>query len=401
MGGQRTRSHELLSGRGLEAAERWMAARPDMAEAPTALHLAFIKASRDAATRRRKFVLAGMAAALLFSIALAAVALWQRGVAVEQQAIAETNETRAKEERDRALLTQSRFLAQAATQSTSRGDAGTGMALALEALPDQRDGSDRPYSIEAEIALFNARLRLQERAVTAGGGWARFSPDGRQVVTMLPSEVEILDAASLKVVTRISVPDLFPAAAFSPDGLRLLTVSRDKTARISDSKSGRELATLRGHRDYVSGGDFSPDGRRVVTSSLDGEARIWDAETGKSLVTLTGHTGFVRRGFQPFCNSFAVAYCCRFPHGLSGLDRIGYDGPIVFESFASAVRVADPEQHPRHLAQSLERLGSPGRARQPVHPRPPRRRPHHRAGTRSDQPCPDSVDRVLSRATVP
>ena len=40
--------------------------------------------------------------------------------------------------------------------------------------------------------------------------------------------------------------------------------------------------------------------------------------------------------------------------------------------------VADPEQHPGHLAQSLERLGSPCRTCQPIHPRPPRRGPHHR-----------------------
>ena len=301
-------SHELLSGRGLEAAERWMASKPAMAETPTALHLAFIKASRDAATRRRRLLLAAMAAALIVSIMLAAVALWQRGVAIAQQAIAEASERQAKEERDRALLTQSRFLAQAATGSTSRGDAGTGVALALEALPDQREGRDRPYSAEAEIALFNARLRLQERAVTAGSGWARFSLDGRQLVTMSPGEVVILDAQSLNVETRISVLDLFPAAAFSPDGLRILTMSRDKTARISDSKSGRELTTLRGHRDYVSGGDFSPDGRRVVTSSLDQEARIWDAETGQPLITLVGHKGFVTGAvFSPDGRNVATA----------------------------------------------------------------------------------------------
>jgi WD40 repeat protein len=286
-------SHELLSGRGLEAAERWMAATPAMAETPTALHLAFIKASRDAATRRRQFLLAAMAAALLVSISLAAAALWQRSVAIEQQAIAEANEGQAKEERDRALLTQSRFLAQAATEAMGRGDAGTGMALALEALPDQRDGNDRPYSAEAEIALFNARLKLQEQAITAGSAWVAFSPDGRQIVTMWGGEIVILDAKSLDVVTRIAMPDLYPSAAFSPDGRRVLTLSKDGAARISDIGSGQELATLRGHRDYVSGGDFSPDGRRVVTSSLDGEGRIWDAETGEALLTLKGHTGFV------------------------------------------------------------------------------------------------------------
>ena len=35
------------------------------------------------------------------------------------------------------------------------------------------------------------------------------------------------------------------AAAFSPDGARIVTASQDKTARVWDAKSGKELARLR------------------------------------------------------------------------------------------------------------------------------------------------------------
>ena len=37
------------------------------------------------------------------------------------------------------------------------------------------------------------------------------------------------------------------SAAFSPDGSRIVTASDDKTARIWDAASGKEIAVLRGH----------------------------------------------------------------------------------------------------------------------------------------------------------
>ena len=37
------------------------------------------------------------------------------------------------------------------------------------------------------------------------------------------------------------------SAAFSPDGSRIVTASDDKTARIWDAATGKEIAVLRGH----------------------------------------------------------------------------------------------------------------------------------------------------------
>ena len=41
------------------------------------------------------------------------------------------------------------------------------------------------------------------------------------------------------------------SAAFSPDGTRIVTASDDKTARIWDAATGKEIAVLRGHDDSV------------------------------------------------------------------------------------------------------------------------------------------------------
>jgi WD40 repeat protein len=57
----------------------------------------------------------------------------------------------------------------------------------------------------------------------------------------------------------------------------VVTASLDKTARIWDTASGKELAVLRGHQGMVLSAAFSPDGTRIVTASWDGTARVWDS----------------------------------------------------------------------------------------------------------------------------
>ena len=81
------------------------------------------------------------------------------------------------------------------------------------------------------------------------------------------------------------------SAAFSPDGSRIVTASRDKTAKVWDAKSGAEILTLKGHTDRVTSASFSPDGSRIVTASVDKTAKVWDAKSGAEVLTLKGHTG--------------------------------------------------------------------------------------------------------------
>jgi WD40 repeat protein len=55
---------------------------------------------------------------------------------------------------------------------------------------------------------------------------------------------------------------------YSPnDGKRVVTASYDKTARIWDAESGKEIVAPQGHKHQVRAASFSPDGQRVVTAS--------------------------------------------------------------------------------------------------------------------------------------
>ena len=54
---------------------------------------------------------------------------------------------------------------------------------------------------------------------------------------------------------------------FSPDGAHVLTASWDKTARLWETASGREVRRFEGHSDAVLSAVFSPDGAHVLTAS--------------------------------------------------------------------------------------------------------------------------------------
>ncbi len=68
-----------------------------------------------------------------------------------------------------------------------------------------------------------------------------------------------------------------------PDGVRILTASDDKTARLWDTATGQPLAEPLRHDSRVCSAIFSPDGNWILTTLEDNSVRLWDAATGELL----------------------------------------------------------------------------------------------------------------------
>ncbi|MDJ0728062.1 MAG: WD40 repeat domain-containing protein, partial [Prochloraceae cyanobacterium] len=100
--------------------------------------------------------------------------------------------------------------------------------------------------------------------------------------------------------------DYVESVAFSPDGEKIASASEDGTVRLWDL-TGKELAVLQGHTDYVESVAFSPDGEKIASASYDKTVRLWDL-TGKELAVLKGHTSFVNSvAFSPDGEKIASA----------------------------------------------------------------------------------------------
>ncbi|MFL5339594.1 MAG: WD40 repeat domain-containing protein [Gemmataceae bacterium] len=64
--------------------------------------------------------------------------------------------------------------------------------------------------------------------------------------------------------------------AYSEDGRLLARGGEDRTIRIWDGRTGREVGSFTGHRGSLMSVSFSPDGRRLVSGSADTTALVWD-----------------------------------------------------------------------------------------------------------------------------
>jgi WD40 repeat protein len=71
--------------------------------------------------------------------------------------------------------------------------------------------------------------------------------------------------------------------ALSGDGRWLVTGDLDRTARLWELASGREVRGFQGHTQVVTAVALSSDGKWLVTGSGDKTARLWELSSGKEV----------------------------------------------------------------------------------------------------------------------
>jgi len=122
-----------------------------------------------------------------------------------------------------------------------------------------------------------------------------FTPDGKYIVSRsrpkqtFSTTIIIWDANTGMKIRGISA-EYFCPIAIHPDGSQIATVPyRRNKIRLIDVTTGKDIKTaseFTGHTDEIKSLAFSPDGKLIVSGSSDKSIKLWDAATGKEIRTM-------------------------------------------------------------------------------------------------------------------
>ena len=253
-------------------------------------------------------------------------------------------ERKQREQRNKLLIAQSRFVAEKANQLIEDGDSYKAAILALNVLPNINH-PDRPLTHEAAKVLSRA-LETEGTILKCNSDNIvvySFSNDERFLATSSNNELHIWDIYKGICIYSERMIDYVTAAVYcnskkllitafrkneedlsialiekdyfiriknirtneskelkghllhinnlflNSNETLLLSTSDDNTIKVWDLEKGICFCTLEGHKKAVSFALFSPNNKNILSASVDKTARIWDYQTAKLIGTLKGH----------------------------------------------------------------------------------------------------------------
>ncbi|MEZ4310606.1 MAG: protein kinase, partial [Polyangiaceae bacterium] len=252
--------------------------------------------NRRARTRRRRWVTAAfvlmLAGALTVTwLAISAREEARRAAHQAERADQSAAEAKAQQEESARSARHARNANLLLAARERQADPTLSIALAREIDPGAEPQGWSEH-VQWMLGVGVSRWVLPHEEGVLAAAW---SPDGTRLVTTCRSPVLQIwraDSFGEPLLLRGHTDNLH-SAAWSPDGRRIASASFDKTVRIWSADGTGTPVVLRGHTDTVSDVAFDPSGRRVASASMDRTARIWDADGAGEPIVLRGHTGIV------------------------------------------------------------------------------------------------------------
>lgn len=138
--------------------------------------------------------------------------------------------------------------------------------------------------------------------------------------------------------------------ATSPDSNYVATGSKDKSAKLWELRTGREVRSFLGHTMTVTSVAFTPDGNLLITGSNDKSVRIWQLTDGKELANISTPNIITDIVIDPASKFFAVA----------GYSNSGYaDTTFVFDLASRKIVTRIPASADQGLGSGVDLSISP------------------------------------------
>ncbi|MER7315761.1 MULTISPECIES: WD40 repeat domain-containing protein [Streptomyces] len=161
--------------------------------------------------------------------------------------------------------------------------------LSLAALGECAPTPSARRGLMAALAASHPRTRVDAHTDTVRH--IAWSPDGRRLATASrDGSARVLDARSgQSLLVLPSDGTMVESVSWSPDSAYVATAGRERVVRVWDAVSGVPVRLLTGATDIVRQVAWSPDGVYVAASSKDTVVRVWEAGTGRLVQELSGH----------------------------------------------------------------------------------------------------------------